>query len=188
MSADQETSGVAGASRARLIAQAQERCHEARRQFIEIENSIGTGDESRVAAAEFHNAVIEYFYALRPLKDENAVSSFWDSVLLWEEQVEVPREDGRGYEFTTEEVTGFDTLEQHAIRKQTVSQQHSTALGKRTELSEVPVRMSPAILLRASAKLDEAAARLGFKPETDEQIIDTILEGGMRTLSKEGHT
>lgn len=165
--------GTVGASRARIIAHAQERCHQARTQYIEAENTIEGGEHALVAAAELHNAVIEYFYALRPLKDEDPVEDFWDDVVLWTEQIPVRTEAG-GISMEEQPVTGFDQLAQEAIKHKTVQEERDGYLGKRVVTRDIPIRLPPDILLRISAKLDQAAGMLGFKPSTDDGTGDTF--------------
>lgn len=166
MKSDDERQGAASVSRARIIAEAQARTHDARMQFIESANSIEQGAHENLAAAQLHNAVIEYFYALRPLKDEPPVRQFWNEVVLWEEA-----ESGE-----TKKAKGFDRLEQEAVRFQTTRSTSKGYLGTRTEVNREPIRLPPDVLLRISAKLDQAAGKLGFLPETDDEIMSTILE------------
>ena len=172
---DAEAGGVASLSRGRLIANAQERVHRARSAWIESENSLEGHNLSTALSAEFHNAVIEFFYALRPLKDKPGVKAYWEDVVLWKEEQLVQDEDGT---MTIEEkpVTGFDTLEQYAVQKRQVRDETVGLLGRQVQVKEIPVRLPPDALLRISAKLDEAAGDLGFVPETDDQVIETILE------------
>jgi len=75
----------AGPVRARenIIKHEQERLHTAMSEYVQISNSTNRDDAERVAAAELHNAVIRYYWALKPLANEPAVRDFWEDVVLW---------------------------------------------------------------------------------------------------------
>ncbi|AXR80700.1 hypothetical protein AArcMg_0678 [Natrarchaeobaculum sulfurireducens] len=118
--------------------------------------------------------MINYFYALRPLKDEGAVKNFWDSVVLWEERKLA--QSPQGPQVVTEEVTGFDTLAEEAVKTRVITEERDGYLGTREIEREIPERLPPDILLRVSAQLDRAAGKLGFVPETESEVIETILD------------
>lgn len=158
-------------SRERIISHAQERCHAASVRYIEAANSLDGDNRRELAAAELHNAVIEYYRALQPLSNEDAVSDFWESVVLW--TTEGSESDGGGSDDDgsvgdSAAVTGFDRLGKEAVRFRTVTESKMGYCGQRTESRREPVRLPPDLLLRVAQKLDEAAIKLGFSPETDD--------------------
>jgi len=144
-------------SRERIISHAQERCHAAAVRYIEAANSLDDDARSDVAAAELHNSTIEYYRALRPLSDEDAVSDFWADVELWDPDAE-----------EKEAVTGFDTLGDWAVQMRTTTQTKRGYTGSKKVTRKEPVRLPPSVLLDVAEKLDEAAVKLGFAPETDD--------------------
>jgi hypothetical protein len=165
MNADDSTQTTTVArSRERIISHAQERCHAAAVRYIEAANSLDDDARSDLAAAELHNAVIEYYRALRPLSGEDAVSDYWGDVTLWTRRTQ--SESGSDEEAA--EVTGFDRLGEEAVRMRTVEEKTMGYTGSRTVTRQEPVRLPPKILLRIAEKLDEAAVKLGFAPETDD--------------------
>jgi len=146
----------AGPVRARenIIKHEQERLHTAMSEYVQISNSINREDAERVAPAELHNAVIRYYWALKPLASEPAVSDFWDSATLWRNR------EG-------EEACGFDTLMDYANKYRTVERQVNDFKGHRVVREKEPVRLPPEHLLNIGTLLNKAAWRLGFAPNAD---------------------
>ena len=171
MSNDEEVqSQAASAARAKLIGEAVTRTHMARRAYISAANTIGDSDGMSIAAAQLHNATIDYYYALRPLSDKQAVKKFWNDVKLWAEtEVAYDAETGK-YSSKKVWVTGFDALDHEAVNRRVVTEIRDGYMGHRVVQREVPERLPPEVLLRVSAKLDEATAKLGFMPPVKESL------------------
>lgn len=153
MSIDEDR-GQESTAHSQLIAHARTRCHQARAQYVQSANTLDEGAHDDVAAAELHNAVIDYWFTLRPLRDEPVIKDFWKDVELWDRNGET--------------VTGFDALEERVVQYDIVHEQQGGYLGSETVKKRIPVRMPPQVLIHISVKLDEAAVKLGFKPDTDD--------------------
>jgi len=166
--------------RARIIADAQQRVHDARSAFIESASTTGDAAENQLYAAEFHNAVIEYYFALRPLKEAPEVADMWDAdnddaPVLWTEEEHHPV-PGDPWRTETIEIRGLESLGDVAMETRTVESTTTGYRGKTETRETVPVRLPPRVLVNVSELLDDCAAKLGFVPEPRERTED--VEGG----------
>jgi hypothetical protein len=143
---------TAGRSRGRIIAATQERAFKAVNRYVEAANSLDDSGEARVAAAELHNAVMAYYRALRPLRNEEVIEDFWE---------------GAEWEYRGDRVKGLDKLAQVMVESEEDTEHRQGFLGARTERKRKPLRLAPKTLIQLAATLDDAAVKLGFAPEVD---------------------
>jgi len=66
-----------------LIERAQERCHQAREEFLQS-RYFNNGVE-RATLLQFHFATMAYYEELRPLRDKNNVNGWWENVELYQQ-------------------------------------------------------------------------------------------------------
>jgi len=129
-----------------VIEAAQLRVAQLRRTYLE---SAAHGVENDPSLrADFHAAVMEYYLALRPYRDEGAVESKWDDAILWTE------DDGS-------KVRGFDSLGDWINRRKVVGVD-SSSRGQNAESDSRPDHLPPQRLIRVSSALDDIAKRLGI--------------------------
>jgi len=133
-------------SRSRIIADAAERVHQARSQYLRARY----GDDAAVkdaAARKLQRCVLDYYFSLRPLADEGAVEKFWAEAELWTERTE------RG----ARTVVGLETVERLAFRTETTQVEETGFSGRTTTTVEKPVQLDGEILVRIASALDRAA-------------------------------
>jgi hypothetical protein len=163
------------------------------RERAELAPFVGNALSEDVASAEYHAAVIEYFSRLEPHLPERP--EYWENVSLFptpvggdrepvvqaladcyglsetdavgvldyiESDPAVPVEDPRG-----DVARGLRTLQRWRGRTTTVEQTHDDPReGVVTRQVTQPVYLPKRLTLRAHAVLNEAAASLGFGPES----------------------
>lgn len=145
-------------SRSRIIADAAERAHQARSQLLRARH----GEDSAVETAaerKLQRCVLDYYFALRPLADEGAVSKFWDDVELWTER-------------TTngpKTVTGLDAVEEVAFQTTTETVESEAFGGRTTKQVQQPVQLEGEILVRITSALDRAAQIADLGPSVPEE-------------------
>ena len=133
-------------SRSRIIADAAERVHQARSQYLRARY----GDDPNVEAAaarKLQRCVFDYYFALRPLADEGAVEQFWIEAELWTERTETGAQT----------VVGLDNVERLAFRTETTKVEETGFDGRTTTTVEKPVQLNGEILVQIASALDRAA-------------------------------
>jgi hypothetical protein len=133
-------------SRSRIIADAAERVHQARSQYLRARYG---NDESVKNAAErkLQRCVVDYFFALRPLADEGAVKKFWNQPELWTERTPSGEQT----------IVGLDAVERLAFETETTTVEETGFSGRQTTTVEKPVLLEGEILVRIASALDRAA-------------------------------
>jgi hypothetical protein len=128
----------------------------------------------------FHNSIRDVFHALRPLRDEDAVQSFWEEETLsprwgdWQEATKddpeaVPidsTEDGDPIFAVWQPYEGLDRLDdlRNVVQNRDVTK--NVFGGQSQETVKRPNPLPYDVLLDISMTLEDAAAQLGFAPET----------------------
>jgi hypothetical protein len=171
--------------RQRLIEEAQLRCHEARSNVLQAK--LLANKVPRESALRFQQTLVDYYAALRPLRDEEIVADWWDDVTLsehWIKDVRVETEPVvTGDYLGTEQVSvqqqkervvehyeGLDTIEKldSMTEEKTVSKKGMR--GRRTETVSRLKVLDIEILKDISFTLDDAADKLGFGPEVESEM------------------
>lgn len=186
MSDAEDVGQATGRTRARIIERSQEACYQARSQFRRAVSSGADGGTIGAARAELHNAVFDYYEALKPLRNDDNIAEEWSETELWSETVPKRREDGSivfktddsgtvvGYA-TEEELVTLDDLGEYATRTTETTKEITGLLGTRQATKTDPQRLPAHTLLTVADTLDDLAAKLGFAPETPEELpSDTI--------------
>lgn len=189
MSSERDNSGNSGSGgktvRQRLIEEAQLRCHEARSNVMQAK--LLTSKVPREAALRLQQALVDYYAALRPLRDEEIVADWWEDVTLsenWIKDVRVETEpvvtgDYIGREPVSvkakkkrvvEHYEGLDTLERLDSMTEEKTVEKTGMRGKRTETITRLKVLDPGILQDISYVLDDAADKLGFGPEVESEM------------------
>jgi hypothetical protein len=200
-----DTSGGAGpkTARQRIIEDAQLRCYEVRSEYQQA-SLLLSGQISRVEVYRLQQAVSDYYWALRPLRDEDPVRDWWDDVTLseqWTYPVTKTEYEVRGSRAVPVEVTeeipyeGLETLREHLDQTETVTKTKTGMRGRRTEKVTRQKVLDAGILVDVSGVLDDAADRLGFSPEVksidhtdevDEDDLEELFEQGPQALATDG--
>lgn len=185
MSRRDEQSHPGKTARRRIIEDAEIRCYEKRRDLRQ-EQLLRDGNVPRETRLALQEAVINYYYALFPLRNEDPVDEWWDSVTLSDEwtteQTVTTRQIvgtrsmyGKARVETREDtveqpVEGLDTLQQ--VEAQTVERENEIqdAKGERTETERFQVILPAEVLVDISLVLDEAVNRLGMGPAVEEEL------------------
>ncbi|WP_089876313.1 hypothetical protein [Halogeometricum limi] len=175
-------------TREKIIDEAQVECHSARSDVVEARLKLNS--VPRPVREGFQRTVLSYYDALRPLRTEGVVNSWWESVTLSEdwiegivfetesgEQISVSREKARRilnndepYEFVGSMVhQGLDTLESLDDATEETTSVVTGMRGRREETTTRPVVLEAGVLVDISRVLDEAATKLGFAPDIDLQ-------------------
>lgn len=142
-----------------------------------------------------HNAIRDVYLAIRPLRDENAISEWWESVKLsrrWGEwqpaksdhEDSVPigqNEDGEMLYGVWQPYQGLDALDQ--LRDVVRHREERIRIfgGFKTKTTSEPHPLPYDVLLDISMTLEDACERLGFVPEVREstprtEITDEVIE------------
>lgn len=170
--------------RQRIIEQAQIETHDARSTVIKTQ--LLAGGVPRDQLLSLQNAILQYYYALRPLREEDPVEGWWDDVQLseaWTDGTRIEREVvgdlQTGPRIQTQEtpnhVTGLETLHDLAGDTETVRRVSTGLCGRREETEERQRVLDVRILLDVSLVLDDAADRLGFAPDIEEfEEVDEV--------------
>lgn len=144
-----------GRSRRRLIEEAQQVCHYVRAQCQEERSYQGEVPEPY--RIDFQNSIANYYWALRPMREESVVKEWWEKAELSEHWFD--SETGEPY-------TGLDTIAKANRLMETDQFQRQTMRGVETVTQSRPVVLPYVILEDISGVLDDAAAKLGFAAET----------------------
>jgi hypothetical protein len=134
-----------------VIETAQLRVAQLRTQYLRSA-AHGTANDAELRA-DFHAAVMEYYLALRPYRDEGALGERWKDAILWE------RADGS-------KVRGFDTLGGWINRQKQVAA-GSNSRGQAQQRDTRPEHLPPEKLIRVSSALDDIAKTLGISVSVD---------------------
>lgn len=173
--------------RERLIEEAQERVHRSR---SDVDKSLILLDNvPRDVRMRFQGEVLGYYRALRPLRTEGVVASWWEDVVLsehWIEETRVVEEptvsasiDGPAPRVESdtrrEEIPyrGLDVLDRLDEMKEPYRETVRDMRGQRTEEGERQKVLSAKVLVDVSEVLDDASKRLGFSPPTRLQEGET---------------
>lgn len=178
MSAEEDQITRKGSVATRIITQAQQRNHRARSDFLEARQL--SGDVPWRIHHELQAAVMEFYQALRPLREHKAVEEFWEEVELCTIQTGWDPVIKNGaivdYEPVTETITGFESLEELTAQRTSQEKTISDSFGERTVQVRDRDLVDGEVLLGASQKLDDAANKLGFGPDVDESTPRTVID------------
>ncbi|WP_396614093.1 hypothetical protein ACH9L7_20330 (plasmid) [Haloferax sp. S1W] len=167
--------------RERLIEKAQVDVHDARSKITRVRLRFdGVPREWR---QELQEAVIAYYYALRPLRTEGIIKDWWSSVELsseWTRTVVVDTEtvleetEGGLVEKevpVTDEVpySGLDILEDVETATESEIVTVSDMRGERQETVSRQLVLDATVLVDIASVLDDAATKLGFAPSIELQ-------------------
>lgn len=145
------------AGRGQLAEQAQLACFEERQRCLHSKQQHG-----EIPFAErlgFQEAIVYYYWALMPMRDEASVANFWEEAELSEHLEE----------------TGLDAIKHLTGRVEMRQVQKDTVRGSWTEEQPVPAVLPFPVLLDISESLDEAASKLGFTPESGgDDVTETV--------------
>lgn len=160
----------------RLINRAQERCHVARSRFLEAWQ-LGHDEIPWPVHHEFQSAVLEYYEALRRMRDNPQVSEFWTDAELAEQLVgrKPVVDDHTGkvvIEPQYESITGLDNIYQVVSPGGAIEREVNDVFGRRTVVESTNRFADGETLLHISHVLDDAAAMLGFEPDSASEIDD----------------
>lgn len=158
------------------IRAAQRRTHDARLDLISAMTAGGPDSgETMQASTKLQVAVVDYWHALAPLKDEDVVEEYWDEEAeMWQETRRTVDEDGNPVREDVW-VTGLDAIPEYCLTVETSKQITKGFTGSSVNKSRHLRRLPSHDLLRASRRLDKAAALLGFAPETEKQEREVVL-------------
>ena len=136
-------------TRRRIIEQAQLHCYETRSICHRAKNRYG--EVPREIRLDFQEANVDYYWALRPLREESVVKSWWNDH-------DLAKVDG-------EELTGLDSILELDGETESVTDVHHTVRGI-SQTTQTFQRVYPFTVLRdISGVLDDAARKLGFAPD-----------------------
>lgn len=172
MSSDESENSKGGTS-TRIITQAQMRCHRARAAYFEA-RPFGGGEVPWGVNHELQSAVLEYYHALRPHRNDKVLKEFWQDATVWREFTgyEPVKQNGRVVDWEPQyrEIQGFDKLQRYATATDTAEKEIRDAFGPRTIEESSDSLMDAQKLVQASLSLDDAAKKLGFAPEIKDEI------------------
>lgn len=131
------------------------------------------GEVSDERIASFQQAVLDLYWALRPLREADPVADWWDDVVLskhWTEEQATVEGDltGRGVSVSRDVVpkTGLDTLETVERMSTTTTESVDTFIGERVQAVPDQQFLPYEVLADVSGVLEDAAGKLGFNPTT----------------------
>lgn len=144
-------------TRKRLIEVAQMLCYEARSKCLRAKSQYGR--VPRVDRIGFQIAIVDYYWALRPLRKDAAVAELWKNEPLSEGWTGDNGEPITGLDAINEvdDITVYDSVKEVTMRG-----------GQENEVPRDMVLPFP-VLKDISGVLDDAAGKLGFNPETPKQ-------------------
>lgn len=142
-----------GRTRKDIIENAQQFCHYVRAECQEVRSQNGQVPEDY--RFWFQSAITNYYWALRPMREEPAVMDWWDEVEL---------SDRWTHPETDEPFAGLDLINDVNELSEVVPVEKKTIRGRKTEQQSQPVALPFTILQDISGALDDAGARLGFTP------------------------
>jgi len=167
-------------TRRRIIEEAQLQCFQARSACIRARDAYG--EVPRDYRRYFQETILDYYWALKPLKDEPPVDDWWDLVELsanWRTVMrEAPQVSADGGEPATvgpertdsKARTGLDTLKHLDEATEVITEAQQSYLGSWSAEIERPHVLPHAVLKDLSDRLDEAWGRLGGNPTTPTPI------------------
>ena len=174
-------------TREKIIDDAQIQCHQARSDVIETRLQLDA--VPRQVRKGFQQSILAYYHALRPLRTEGIINSWWKSVTLsedWIRAVMFETEDGDELAVSPENAQskmasdsfqyvgvelhqGLDTLESLDDATEETTTVVGGMRGRREETTTRPLVLETEVLVDISRVLDEAATKLGFAPDIDLQ-------------------
>jgi hypothetical protein len=171
--------------RERLIEDAQVDVNEARSKVIRVRMLYN--DVPRAWRQQLQEAILGYYYVLKPLRTEGIIKDWWQSVELsehWTHEVVVDTEerleedeDGDLVEVerpVTEErpFRGLAVLEdlETAVEQETTEKRDMR--GVRRETTTRQLVLDAKVLMDIASTLDDAATKLGFAPSIELQDAD----------------
>lgn len=168
-------------TRKALIDRALQRVHDARTRCQG--ERLGYGDVDEALRADLQHAVLDLYWALRPLRGEDAIDEWWDDVELsevWTERITDVKGNlyGRGVDIDMEEEpkSGLESLQVLDGMTQSETRELETFRGKRTETVVKPTILPYQILKDIAGTLEDAAGKLGFNPTVEEQAPRTEID------------
>jgi hypothetical protein len=184
---ESESNGQSGGKtvRQKLIEEAMFRCHQSRSEVQK--QKFLTNSVPRKVALRFQQTISDYYAALRPLRQNDPVQDWWDSVELskrWIKDIRVETEPvvtgdyiGReqvGVKTRKKRVVdryeGLDALERLGSMTETKEITKSTMRGVRKETTSRLKLLDPGVLIDISFTLDDAADKLGFSPNVESEM------------------
>lgn len=141
-------------ARQKIIETAQLNCYEVRSQCIRFKSEFGTVPRGHLLA--FQDAILDYYWALRPMREAPAVREWWKDVELSKEW----KPDGDG------PASGLDAVDEIDESEDTVQERRYTVRGWEVDEHTQQQVLSFKTLKDISGVLDEAASKLGFTPTT----------------------
>lgn len=174
---------VGKSARQRIIEDAEIECHMARKELRQAQ-LVTDGGLPRRRIMKLQEAILNYYQALKPLREEEPLEGWWEDVELSEHWTAPTTETqkvaaGNVYEGVRvvekeveveKPVTGLDTLQvlENAVTEDDV--EVTDGRGRRTETKRSVTLLDPEILYDIAATLDDAVAKLGLKPSVDETL------------------
>ncbi|AFK19013.1 MULTISPECIES: hypothetical protein [Haloferax] len=168
--------------RERLIEEAQVDVHEARSKVTRVR--LMYDGVPRAWRQELQEAIIAYYYALRPLRTEGLIKDWWSSVELSEEWTRTAvvdtetvleeSDDGELVEVEkpiTDQIPyrGLGILEDVETATESEVVSVSDMRGEREETVSRQLVLDASILVDIAGVLDDAATKLGFAPSIELQ-------------------
>lgn len=170
MPSDDETQAT-GRTRARLVENAQATVENARSAYRRSVSGGASQETVEAAKADLHAAVMDYWSALRPLSNKDVIANEWENGAVYHHKIPVANDRGQIIDWKQEPaLEGWDNVEQFVGRTKTVEREVSGFFGTRTIEETQPQRLPPTVLLEMSYRLDLIASKLGFAPETPEEL------------------
>jgi hypothetical protein len=149
-----EEGAARGHARREIIESAQVQCYLARSECLRAKAEVG--DVPEEFRREFQNAIVDYYWALRPMRRKPKLKDVWNELVLADGWVDPDEEEpiaGLDTIQQLDDITDTDTVDRHTMRgavAETVTRQ----------------RVLPFWILKSiSGTLDDAAAELGFVPD-----------------------
>lgn len=173
-------------TRKRLIDLALQRVHQARTRCQG--ERLGYGEVDEALRADFQHAILDLYWALRPLRREDAIDEWWEEVELsdgWTERVTAVDGDlhGQGVDVGVEErpKQGLETLRYLDDMTHSQTREVETFRGKQAETVVTPTILPYEILKDIAGTLEDAAGKLGFNPAVEKhsprtEIDDELME------------
>lgn len=178
---DDETGGNPGKSAVeRIIEHHQLQIHEARSRVLQSSHVLA--HVPREPRLRLQQAILDYYHALKPLRDRPEVEEWWSQVTLsenWvkdrtvETDVTVGGDPINGVEVTEEErevveyYEGLDVIPEEFTQTVTETVHEHGFSGPSTATKRTRKVMDAQTLIDVASTLDDAAVKLGFAPEGD---------------------
>lgn len=167
--------------RSQLIEEAMVNCHDARADVLKAQQL--EGQVTREYRLRLQQAIIEYYYALRPLREESPIEDWWNDVTLSKQWIKDEREEKEVVgniesgvvieeNTVTEYYDGLDHIERLKDQRETRKSVKTGMMGRRETVETVQKVLDAPVLLDISSTLDDAATKLGFAPESRTPVED----------------